>query len=65
MKYQHSNYELWWQKKNDSSADIQANACESVLRKCAVLASQTLLGLSKQLLLGRWLSRTHIARRRL
>jgi hypothetical protein len=42
MKYQHSSYELWWQKKSDSSADILANACESVLRKCALLIRKML-----------------------
>ncbi len=56
MKYQGPNYELWWQKKSDSSTDIMANACESVLRKCAVLARQTFLGARKLLNLGGWLS---------
>jgi hypothetical protein len=52
MKYQHSNCdELWWQKNSDSSADILANACEGVFRKCTVLVRQTFLGLRKLLTL--------------
>jgi hypothetical protein len=64
MKYRHANYELWWQKRSDSSAEILANACESVLRNCTVLVRQTFLGLRKLLTLGGWLSRVHTARRR-
>jgi hypothetical protein len=50
MKYQHSNYEPWYRKKSDSSADIMANACESVLRKCASSVRHTLLGSRKLLI---------------
>jgi hypothetical protein len=64
MKYERSNYELWWQKKSDSSADILATACESVLRKCTGLARQTFLGSRKLLTVGGWLSVVHIAHRR-
>jgi hypothetical protein len=62
MKYQHSNYEPWCEKKSDSSADIMANACESVLRKCASSVRHTLLGSRKLLIPGGWLSLAHAAR---
>jgi hypothetical protein len=65
MKYQDSKYEPCWQKKSDSSADILANACESVLRKSAVLVSQALLGSRKLLTVGGWLPMVHTARRAL
>jgi hypothetical protein len=65
MKYQDSNYEPCWQRKSDSSAEIQAIACESVLRKGAVLIKQTLLGSRNLLTLGGWSSIVHTARRRL
>jgi hypothetical protein len=61
MKYQHLSYELRWQK--NSSAEILANACESVLRKCAVLVRQTILGSRKLPTLGGWLSIVQTPRR--
>jgi hypothetical protein len=63
MKYQRSNYELSWQNKSDSSSDILANACESVLRKCAVLIRQALLESRKLLNVSGWSSVLHTAHR--
>ena len=64
MKYQPSNYELWWQKKSDSSSDVLANACESVLRKCTDFAGQKFLESRKLLTLGGWLAVVQSAQRR-
>jgi hypothetical protein len=61
---QHSNYELWWQKKSDSSSDVLANACESILRKCAVLVRQAFLESRRLLHFEGWSSVLHSAHRR-
>jgi hypothetical protein len=65
MKHDHPSNTLWWQKKSDSSSDILANACECVLRRCAVLFKQTFLGSRNLLTLGGWASMLHTARLRL
>jgi len=65
MKYEHSSYELSWQKKSDSSSDVLANACESVLRRCAGMFRQAFLGSRKLMTPGAWLSMAHTARRKL
>jgi hypothetical protein len=54
MEYQESNYEVLSQK-SESSADILAHACESVLRKGAILSRKMLLGSRKLLTVGGWL----------
>jgi hypothetical protein len=64
MKYQRSSYELSWQKKSDSSSDILAYACESVLRKCTDFAGHKFLESHKLLTLGCWSSVVHGAQRR-
>jgi len=64
VKYQRSNYEPFWQRKSDSSSDILATACESILRKCTVFARQGFLESRKLLTLGGWLSVVHTAQHR-
>lgn len=63
MKYQHSSYEVLWQNKSDSSADILANACESVLRKCAFLSRKLLPGSRRLLTFRGWVLMADTARR--